>query len=230
MSFDAFYETMLQSREWQEYARLMQERPQLFAQSELLMIETDARKIAKYEMESGKTIGVVYQSPYTMMVVDLVSCNGRCFTYERSLPTVARGAVVSMPMYNGRFVLLRQFRHAMREMQYGFPRGFGEIGYSAAENLKKEISEEIGAEVTDCRLLGEVVSNSGLSGEKVSVYFCEVTEPQSKKGYEEIDAMLTVSRPELESMIRNGEINDGFTLSAYALYCTVMSADTNQKQ
>ena len=64
----------------------------------------------------------------------------------------------------------------------------------------------------------------------MSVYFCEVTEPQSKKGYEEIDAMLTVSRPELESMIRNGEINDGFTLSAYALYCTVMSADTNQKQ
>ena len=55
---------------------------------------------------------------------------------------------VCVPVFEGRFVLLRQYRHAIREFQYGFPRGFGEAGVSVEENVREEIQEE-----TECRKL-----------------------------------------------------------------------------
>ena len=73
------------------------------------------------------------------VVVDVVRAkNGSLFAYERLMNRVMRGAVVIVPYYNGKYILLRQYRHALREYQYGFPRGFGEEGMSAKENAGKE--------------------------------------------------------------------------------------------
>ena len=125
---------------WQEYVALMTERPELFREEGWLTIEKDPEVIRRYEQKSGKRIGVVYKSEYHMMVVDLIKGeNGTHFCYERLLPMVEKGAIVSVPVFDGKFVLLRQYRHAIREFQYGFPRGFGEAGVSVEENVRKEI-------------------------------------------------------------------------------------------
>ena len=116
------------NEEWINYLRLMRERPELFQDDNRLKIVTNLEVVDDFEKKTGKKIGVVYQSEYHLFVVDLVEdTEGYRFAYERLVPAVRKGAVVSIPIYKGKMVLLRQFRHALRSVQYAFPRGFGEL-------------------------------------------------------------------------------------------------------
>ena len=204
---------------WQEYVALMTERPELFREEGWLPIETDPEIIQRYEQVSGKKIGVVYKSEYHMMVVDLIKGeNGTHFCYERLLPMVKKGAIVSVPVFEGKFVLLRQYRHAIREFQYGFTRGFGETGVSVENNVKKEIQEELNAKVIDMQHLGKLVADSGVGSNKIDVYFCSVTEPELKQGYEGIERIQLLTEEQLEKWIAEEKITDGFTLAGYSMY------------
>ncbi|MBQ8804716.1 MAG: NUDIX hydrolase [Tyzzerella sp.] len=204
--------------EWIKYKKLMAERPQHFISSKELEIITDEKLVTDYENRTGKTIGVNYESKYRIMVVDLAYDGKKYFAYERLLPAVDTGAVVIVPMYNGNFVLLEQFRHALRGHQYAFPRGFASEGYSAEENCRKELQEELGCETKEVVFLGTVVADSGLSGDKVSVYVCTIDSYEEYQGYEGICSTIELTPEEFTNYITKGKINDGYSLSAYAMY------------
>ena len=207
------------SEELKKYFELMKERPEQFRPSDMICIETDLDRIQNYERETGKKIGVIYRSAYNIFVVDLIRTNnGTYYTYERLLPAVKVGAVVALVMCQNRFVLLKQYRHAIRDFQYAFPRGYGEEGVNAEENVRKEIQEEIGATVIGTEYLGTVVADSGLCGNAVSVFICEVENVIEKYGYEGIESMVMLEEEELAAWIQNGDITDGFSLAAYGLY------------
>lgn len=205
--------------QWQAYLELMRQRPAAFLQSDHLAIITEEATVEKYVEETGRQVGVLYKSDYNMLVVDLVQNESReLFAYERFIPIVEYGAVVVIPVWNKRFVLLKQYRHALRAEQYAFPRGFGEEGISAEENVKKEISEELGAGAEGLSCLGTVFADSGLTGNPVKIYMCEVHGVQEKLGYEGITEVTLLSEQELRQWIAGGRITDGFTLAAYSLY------------
>lgn len=203
---------------WTRYVQLMAERPALFRQSDELQIITDKQAADEFMKGSGKTIGVVYESPYSLMLVDLVvDKSGRKFAYERLVP-VNTGAIVSVPVYEGKFILLRQFRHALRSVQLAFPRGFGELGLSPEQNLRKEILEEIGADVLRIEHIGKITPDSGITSSIVDVYFCEVSTPALMKDHEGIQELSLMTPEEFEKKIHSGEVTDGFSLAAYSLY------------
>ena len=203
---------------WTRYLRLMEERPEAFAANPALPIVTDPREVERFTARTGRTIGVVYESPYRLLVVDLVRGPEGSFAYERLLPAADGPAMVAVPVWEGKFVLLRQFRHALRGVQTAFPRGFGENGLSAEENVRKEVWEELRAQVLEQRALGKIVADSGLTGGEAHAIFCRITRPEPPLQYEEIQGMVCLDREELEREIAHGQITDGFTLSAYALY------------
>lgn len=73
----------------EDYRALMKTRPELFKDG-LIHIVTDEKIIREFEEETGRTIGIIYVSPYNMMVVDLVYIEeGKYFAYERLIPAVA---------------------------------------------------------------------------------------------------------------------------------------------
>ncbi len=220
MTFEAYKKQKEQSTEWKRYQTLMTERPALFAPCELLSIETSLDVICDYELNTpDRVIGAVYESPYSILIVDLVrDREGNRYCYERILPAQPNGAVITVPVYEGKFVLLRQFRHAIRKEQLCFPRGFGEAGITAAGNAGKELMEEIGAAVLSAKRLGAVSGDSGLSSGMAEVYACVVTMPQKPQTKEGIHEILLVSKEELDQMIQNEKITDALTLSAYTLY------------
>lgn len=123
-------------------------------------------------------------------------------------------------VYQSNYVLLKQFRHAPRAVQYSFPRGFTEPEYTSEENAKRELEEEIGAVVTKTpMLIGRVISDSGLTSGKVFVYYIEIdsyTPPASE--HEGIKEIIQIPCAEMDHWIGEGNTDDGFTLSAYALY------------
>lgn len=202
---------------WTRYLRLMEERPEDFVQSPLLPIETDPALVAAFTARTGREIGVLYESPYRLLVVDLVRGPEGPFAYERLLPASRGDAVVTVPVWEDKLVLLEQFRHAPRRLQTAFPRGFGEDGLTAEENARKEIWEELRAKVLVQRPLGRVLPDSGLTGGETHAVLCRITEPRPETGYEEIYGLACLTPEELEREIAAGRIDDGFTLAAWAL-------------
>ena len=60
------------SNEWKLYIELTNKRPDLFIQSEDLLIITDPDTVNEYVADSGQRLGVVYKSQWNTMLVDLV--------------------------------------------------------------------------------------------------------------------------------------------------------------
>lgn len=210
--------------EWKDYLQLREMRPNLFTPSTLIDIVLDETTVEHYERETGKRIGVVYQSAYNTLLVDLIrGKDGQYYTYERIVPTVEKGAVVVVPCCHGKYVLLEQFRHAMRQSQIAFPRGYGEAGYSAEENAKKELLEELAAPVLAITHLGQVIADSGLCGNYVDVFLCEISSYSIKQEYEGIVNVVELTEQELKKWIVEGKITDGYTLSAYGIICSRMN-------
>ena len=108
----------------------------------LLKIVLDQKTISEWEakkeaelnqkglpLEWAK-IGVVLDDPYNIIVRDLVQFpDGDMRGYGRSIATASlRGGkgVVVLPEYEGKIMLLHQYRHATRQWHYEVPRGYGE--------------------------------------------------------------------------------------------------------
>ena len=205
--------------EWKKYLQLKKEQPRLFQNNGNIKIVFDENIVENYQIETGNKIGVVYDSQYNMLVVDLVyEVEDKYFSYERILPKVKEGAVVIVPKYKDKYILLKQYRHAMRDTQYAFPRGFGEEDLNSEENVIKEIYEELSARATNIKYLGSVIADSGLMGNKVSVYECEIDCYVQKEANEGIVDIIEVSYEKLIEMVKQEEIDDGFTLSAIAMF------------
>lgn len=201
-----------------KYFELIQERSKEFITNNFLKIITDRKMLEQYEKQNNCDLGVVYESDYHLLVVDLVCSNDNIFKYERLIKRYSGNCVVIIPIYNEKFVLLNQYRYSLQENQICFPRGFGESGLKVEENAKKEIKEEINADTISCDIIGTVVADSGVCGEKVAICLCEISKPFINEHYENIDEINLCSIDELTELIKNNAINDGYTLSALSLY------------
>lgn len=203
---------------WKKYTEIMKERPEEFRQSEFINIVLDEQEFKEYYSQNKKSIGFIYESEYNILLVDLIKENGMYYTYDRFLPKVREGAVLIIPRYDDKFILLDQYRHSLRDFQLAFPRGFGSEGQSAQENALKELKEELGAEIKSLKYIGMVAGDSGISGRKAAIYLSDVSTYRLNYKYEGIKDIITLSEEELNHKIENNEIDDGFTLAAYCLY------------
>ena len=195
----------------EKYLELSRTCTELFAQSEELPLVLDPKELYAFAQKSGRRIGIVYESHYHLMVVDVVRAkNGSLFAYERLMNRVL------YKRDNGKYILLRQYRHALREYQYGFPRGFGEEGISAKENAGKELWEELGVQAEKWKSFGKIVPDSGAMSSKADVFLAELNEAPQVIQEEEIVGHIALDWEQLGEWIRDGKITDGFTLAAYA--------------
>jgi ADP-ribose pyrophosphatase len=132
-------------------------------------------------------------------------------------PQSGTNGSVAIPRRAGKFGLLRLFRHAPRVDCLEFPRGFGTEGLTPEENIRKELREEMQAEVTGIQYLGNIRADTGLSSGYVQVFLAEVSEAEASVGHEGIRELVWLTKDELRQQIAAGEITDSFTLSALTL-------------
>jgi ADP-ribose pyrophosphatase len=195
------------------YERLRAERPRLFVNPAGCPIEI---------LEDGDDVGVMYEDAYIKLVKDPVRFpSGRIGTYIRTIPAVdGTGVVVLATVPDGRIVLVRHFRHGCREWHWEFPRGFGEPGLDGPANVGKELGEELGAAPTGVDPIGRLDDQE--SDLRVGVYHARIegiAEHDLTAGAieEGIDEVRLVTGTRLREMIAGGEVDDMFTLGAYAL-------------
>lgn len=218
------------TRALRKYKALCNRYPELMEYSKEYPIanvsnQEELKGIVRTQELYRQQFGVVYHSGYNAMVVDPVrNAENGFYAYERVIPSAMTAGVVLVTIREGRFVLIRQFRHAIRQEQLCFPRGYGESGISDAENAKKELHEELGAIVTaEPVRLGEITADSGLSSGRAIVFLMQIADIENT-GVEGIRTVEELTEQELYDKIKNHEIDDGFTLAAYSLYLCYKSA------
>ena len=218
----------------------------------MLDVQEDGEDIRLTQIEelTGRTFGIAYCSPYHMMIVDPVrkipgtGTDNDVYPYERLAQVSGQPGIVAVPILRKlgkpHFVLIKQYRHAIRREQFCFPRGFGESGLTVFRNAQKELWEEIGAVLrnpaTSAEIhyqadpdksddpapalteLGRITTDSGSMCDHVVVMQAELARCNVRLDHEGIINLIEIDEEELRRMILSHEIDDGFTIGAFSLW------------
>lgn len=182
------------------------------------------KMIVRNEEIYNRKYGIIYQSKYNKLLVDPVENEGECIPYERMTPASGHDGVVIVAKYQGKFILLNQFRHALRQKQYSFPRGFAESS-KPKDDVIRELKEELHAKIIgEPRELGRIAPDSGLTTTRAHVYCVDIESYNTSEGHEGIVNAVEVPCSEFEQWIKDNKIDDGYTLGAFMLLKTKVGA------
>jgi 8-oxo-dGTP pyrophosphatase MutT (NUDIX family) len=131
-----------------------------------------------------------------------------------------RGAAFVIPEFeNGRLLMLRQFRYLNQQESLEFVGGGVKEGQTPEDAAQAELLEEAGFQAKELIPIGWFNPMNGATDEECYVFIARgltaaSAHPESSEEFEPV----MVTPAELDAMIRKGEIWDGMTLAAYALY------------
>ena len=98
--------------------------------------------------------------------------------------------VMTVPVYDGQFVLVRQWRHAAEQLSLEFPGGVADPGEDPSVTARRELLEETGFEAGSLRLLGSMNPNPALFKNRFWVYLAEDLKPTGRQ-HLDADELLT---------------------------------------
>ncbi len=198
-----------------EYMRFYKHYPQYFNYNENINIIVDEVELKVYGLNEKCKLGIVYENQYFWIVVDLVeNAQGKRYPYTRIINKNEYNGVVIIPKLNDRIVFLKQFRHGTREFEYELPRGFSEKESTIFENAERETFEELGVVPKNIEYLGNIVSDSGLSGGVVHIFVCEIDKIVELAVDEGIKDTIHLTLDEVLALINENKIRDSFSISA----------------
>ena len=131
------------------------------------------------------------------------------------------GSVVVVPhLPDGRLILVRQYRHAVRESLWELVAGGMERGETPRQSARRELIEEAGylARVLKPRL--EFYPSPGILSEKM--HLVEAWDLTPSQGQPDADERIETgffTIDKVMNMVKGGEIRDGKTLVGILLLC-----------
>ena len=129
------------------------------------------------------------------------------------------GAAAMVPMLNNAdVVLIKQYRHAIRQFIWEIPAATLDPGESPIACARRELIEETGYSATDWHQLGTITPLPGCSDERIHIFLASDLKPAEQ--HLDDDEMLNVHQLDFKEalqMILTGEISDGKTISGLFL-------------
>jgi ADP-ribose pyrophosphatase len=125
------------------------------------------------------------------------------------------GASAVVPVLDdGRFIMLRQYRHAAGGYLYEIPAGkLDKKDEDPAECAKRELLEEAGYRAGKIEKLISIHTTPGFCNEMIHIYLAtKLTKDKTNHEVDEIIEVEFFTRAELEKMLDNGQISDAKTL------------------
>ena len=124
------------------------------------------------------------------------------------------GAVAVVPMLNQMdVVLIKQYRHSIREFIWEIPAGTLDAQESPLACAERELIEETGYSAAKWHQLGEITPLPGYSDERIHIFLASDLKPGEQNL--DRDEMLIVHSLQFKAtlqMILTGEIQDGKTI------------------
>jgi ADP-ribose pyrophosphatase len=129
------------------------------------------------------------------------------------------GAAAMVPLLNNQeVVLIKQYRHAIREFIWEIPAGTLDAGESPLNCARRELVEETGYSADDWQQLGTITPLPGCSDERIHIFLASDLKPAEQ--HLDDDEMLNVHIVKFNDalqMILAGGISDGKTISGLFL-------------
>lgn len=158
-------------------------------------------------------VGVLASDPYMTIIRDPVRFgNGSLGLYNRIFEN---RSVAVLPLIGDRAVVIRIFRHGLRQWSLEFPRGGVESGETSEESVRREVREEIGGNVLELLDTGEFTPGGSVLAIRARLYVARIDQVRALDRAESIHEATAVTVHELEEMLRNGQIIDGFSISLF---------------
>lgn len=136
-------------------------------------------------------------------------------------PADQTGGAAVLPIVGDKILLLRMNRVSQAGQTLEIPRGSADPGESQAQCALRELREETGFQVTADMItpLGTVRPDTGILRSRVGLFVARIPEgtPQQDPD-DEAEGFLMVPVSLMGQLLRDGHIEDGFTLSAIALH------------
>lgn len=129
------------------------------------------------------------------------------------------GGVAIIPIDNdGKILFLRQYRYIFDRESLECPAGGVKPGRSELETAKFELIEETGMRAGILKEVGGFAVGSGLLDEMAKVFIAKELSPAfAEKDETEEFEIVRLSPDEIDALILNGEIWDGFAISAWTI-------------
>lgn len=124
------------------------------------------------------------------------------------------GAAAIVPvMDDGRYILLRQYRHASGGYLYEIPAGTLNKDEEPLDCAKRELIEETGYSAKNFSKMIAIHTTPGFSNEVIHLYKATgLKEAETKFDFDEIIEVEIFTRDEVERMIKAGKITDAKSL------------------
>ncbi|MCR5808974.1 MAG: NUDIX hydrolase [Clostridiales bacterium] len=132
----------------------------------------------------------------------------------------APDCVVVVPEYEGRFVLVSQWRHGMGAVTTEFPGGVIDRGEEPEASAYRELLEETGYRAGKLTLLGVCSPNPALFTSRLYFYLAEELSPTGET-HPDADEVISVSEVPVNEVIASfgeGRFAHAFTGAALAFY------------
>jgi ADP-ribose pyrophosphatase len=124
------------------------------------------------------------------------------------------GSAVILPIFdNGKILLIRQFRVALKAEVWELPAGTRDSSETFLQTARRELQEETGFRATSWRKLVEYFPSPGFLNERMAIFVARGL--QSGKASPEDDEQITVEPVSMDRavrMMRSGQIQDSKTL------------------
>lgn len=188
-----------------------------------LILEGEQEIIFNDEKSAGFTVG------HQNAIVRKTGEKLRMYTVSTANKATGVVCVVNKQFRTGRkYLLARHWRVSTKKWHWEFPRGMGIAGESPEGTALREMREETGIKnYSYVNILQKIYADTGvLSGDiavaHISVPFIseekENSKPNAKTDWK-LSNLRWFSFTEITDMIKNNEIDDGITLSAWCIYC-----------
>lgn len=131
-----------------------------------------------------------------------------------------RDWVMVIPEYEGKFVMVRQWRHSSEELTTEFPGGVVDRGEDPAESAARELLEETGFKAGRLTKLGGCSPNPALFKNHYHVYLAEDLVPTGEQDLDD-DELLTYRLIPITEVIMSfgaGEFSHALTGTAITYY------------
>ena len=160
---------------------------------------------------------VIHKNPYwEYWIDDYIYPDGRIGKYYY---VNSRGAVMIVARNeDGKFLMTRQFRYLNSRESLEFPGGGVKPGVGYEKSALEELEEET-FHTGKITKIGEYNPFNGVTNEITEIYFADNLSPKkaSRDDSEEIE-VIEITKEEIIHKIKTGEIWDGMTLAAWAVF------------
>lgn len=127
-----------------------------------------------------------------------------------------------LPVVNGKFALLRIYRHAISADSWEIPRGFVDKSETSTQAVIRELEEETGLECrrSGIHSLGIVTPEAGIFEARTHLFVARNCKPKRSFSINELGhrEFRLVTDIEIRRMIKRGDIQDQNTLVCFYRY------------